>query len=221
MTLLFSMRALVCEWCVMLQFQSGLRTWPSFAVMVQVTSNLIRSWGSGMRSQIWTGLQMWMTVKGPDGLVFFGGATTGLRLKWRRSRRQPRTVVLISLKLSVVILWSEMHPVGSDNTRNLRWSCFLTGFYCRSSLTSGLTGGGTIWICSRRQGLSIWGGVLAFRGSDWLDRVQEVGLMLLSHCFGGPLLGDFSSVCGFLSAGSRSGFIFSVEGSQVELSVWP
>lgn len=78
---------------------------------------------------------------------------------------------------------------------------------------------GLIWLCSRRQGRSIGGGVLTCGGNDRLDGVWEIGLVLLSHCSSKPLLGDFSNNKGFLSSGYWSGFVLSVEECSLELLV--
>lgn len=50
-------------------------------------------------------------------------------------------------------------------------------------------------------------------GFGRLDGGCEDGLVLLSYCSDGPLLGDFANNNGFLYGGSRSGFILGVEGS--------
>lgn len=51
------------------------------------------------------------------------------------------------------------------------------------------------------------------------DGIRKVGPVHLSHYSGGPLLGDFFGDSGFLSGGSRSGFILNVEESPVALSI--
>lgn len=56
-------------------------------------------------------------------------------------------------------------------------------------------------------------------GSGRLDGVREVGLMLLSHCSGRPLLGGFFGDSGFHFGGSWSNFVLGVGENFVELSV--
>lgn len=71
------------------------------------------------------------------------------------------------------------------------------------------------WVCTRRQGRYIGGGSLSNSDGDWPDRGREDGLMLLSHYFGRPPLGNFSDDRGFLFGGSQSGFVLGVEGILV------
>lgn len=49
----------------------------------------------------------------------------------------------MSLKLLVVILWPEVHPISGEDSRNLQRNCFLAGFYHCSSVVLSLVDGGT------------------------------------------------------------------------------
>lgn len=75
----------------------------------------------------------------------------------------------------------------------------------------------SIWFCTQRQGRSIGGSNLSCGGFGQLEGGREDGLVLLSHNFGRPLLGGFSGNSGFLSGGSRSGFVINIEGSPMEV----
>lgn len=58
---------------------------------------------------------------------------------------------------------------------------------------------------------------MSYGGGEQLDEGREDGLVMLSHCSDGPLLDDFFGKSGFLSGGSRSGFVLGIEESLVEI----
>lgn len=77
----------------------------------------------------------------------------------------------------------------------------------------------SIWVYTQKQGRSIGGGSLFCGGGDWSDGLREVGRLLLSRCFDGPLLGYFPVTFGFSGGRSRLGFVDGVKESPVAMSV--